>query len=164
MVVLQLGIGTGWLGSDRVGSVRVRAEGRTWPLRLPKLLPPPTTTYPPMIRRENCSTVIYIVCPKLVFVFRVQAVFMTVHISPTNGFFISFVPGRFWWYYSFIKYNNAIRFGLYNRLNKLYSLGGERATIFYGSLYFTTDRLRTFNGERNTKKKQFSSFRLLRVG
>ena len=63
------------VGSDQIGSSwkECTCQGTHVIFEITEIIPP-ASIYP-QIRRENRLTVIYIACPKLVFVFRVQAVY-----------------------------------------------------------------------------------------
>jgi len=76
------------LWGGRVRSTRIRwgqvgkstCQGTHVIFEITEITAPVHYTYPRM-RREKRSTVIYIVCPKLVFVFRVQAVYDRAHFA-----------------------------------------------------------------------------------
>jgi len=99
------------LWGGQVRSARIRSgqvgkstcQGTHVIFEITEITPPVHYTYPWM-RPEKRSTVIYIVCPKLVFVFRVQAVYDRAYFAlPLMDSSFRFL--RTFRYYSFIKYN-----------------------------------------------------------
>lgn len=143
------------LSWGRVKSARIRSgqvgkstcQGTHVIFEITEITPPIHYTYPRM-RHEKRSTVIYIDGPKLVFVFRVQAVYdhahFTLPLMDSSFRFPRMFPILFVYK---IQYNFVLTIVWTN----LISYGVER-TKMYGSLFFA-DHRRTFHDKRRQEIK-----------